>query len=282
MALVVAIFISCSAFLVARSATALVNWRVKSYRKSAVAYSQPIDLRFDRLLDLLKQLSLRNKFVFLAGLGLVSWLLFGPSICILGVIGFVIAYFGLMKWTVAHEERVTRSAIIEWVEQLAYRQRAGVSLASSIVGSVDSAPLVLQASLRELQSDVRQGVLLAAALETWAEKIDFDFVGHVVAALSVALISGGEIYESSLRLVESLRRRVRLADEVRSLNAQARSSMYVLVALPLFFGFASSLFDARSNRFLFHSIGGLIVLVIGLCLDLLGALWMSRICGVRT
>ena len=77
----------------------------------------------------------------------------------------------------------------------------------------------------------------------------------------------------------SLRERVALEREVAALSSQARASAIVLVVAPVVFAAAASMVDRRILDLLVGQPIGWVCLGVGLGLDALGAVWMSRLIG---
>ena len=110
----------------------------------------------------------------------------------------------------------------------------------------------------------------------------------VVTAVSVAvtLLQNGCICQVNVpstcadaleALAQSLREREGLVEETRALSAQARMSAIVIGGAPVAYLAWSSLVDRDALQSLVASPVGHVCLVVGLSLELVGALWMRRI-----
>jgi tight adherence protein B len=115
------------------------------------------------------------------------------------------------------------------------------------------------------------------ALTTWAEGSDVPGALLAAAALGLAFEAGGPQARAVDGVAATLRQRLAAAAQVRTLATQARASAMVIGLAPLGFGALASATDPRTAHFLFGSVPGAVVLLLGLGLDLVGGLWMHRI-----
>ncbi|MCE2807319.1 MAG: hypothetical protein LW869_02570 [Actinobacteria bacterium] len=84
-------------------------------------------------------------------------------------------------------------------------------------------------------------------------------------------------YAAWAKTIRSLR--VALEREVAALSSQARASAVVLVVAPVVFAAAASMVDGRILDLLLGEPIGWACLGLGLGLDALGAVWMTRLIG---
>ena len=99
-----------------------------------------------------------------------------------------------------------------------------------------------------------------------------------VAALCLGAETGGAQARAIDGVAATLRDRLAVAGEVRALTSQTRASMLVIAAAPVAFCVFASTTDPRTSTFLFRTPVGLACLAAGISLDIVGALWMRRLC----
>lgn len=165
----------------------------------------------------------------------------------------------------------------DMLEHAARSLRGGFDLVSSL----DRAALAIGGLHgREVQAVVRRvgaGASLAAALAPWGAAHPRPPVRLIIAALEVAVESGGRRVHALVGVAAAVRSRAVVAAEVRALASQAQASAAVLIALPLVFAAVGSAADPQLAHTLLATPVGLACVVAALVLDGAGAVWMQRI-----
>jgi len=165
----------------------------------------------------------------------------------------------------------------ELLERLASSIRAGSTPAAAFVATAQTAPDPLARDLARVATEVDHGAALAAALARWGARAASPQVSLTANALGLAAECGGEVARSVDRVAATLRERRERRGEVRALATQARASAAVLAMLPLGFTALVASIDPAVLTVLVASPLGLLCLTVGLLLEALGAVWMSRI-----
>lgn len=165
------------------------------------------------------------------------------------------------------------------LEAVARHLRAGGSLPQAIATATPNGPSPLTSSWSRMASDLEL-VGLVAALERWAGPEGREVRPSerlTASALALAAESGGSPARAIDGVAATLRARLAVAEEIRALSSQARSSAAVIAAAPLAFGLLAAVTDDRVAAF-FRSAVGLTMLAGGLALDAVGAWWMAWLC----
>ena len=166
------------------------------------------------------------------------------------------------------------------LDSVAAGLRGGGSLRSAIA---DTAAVtdrgVLRAELARIAGHAEAGRPLAETLGDWARAAADPPTRLAAAALVVAAEIGGPGADALEAAATSLRDRAAAEDEVGALSVQARLSAALLTAAPLVFAVLLANLDPTSAAFLFRTPAGWACVALGLSLDALGALWMSRLVG---
>jgi tight adherence protein B len=170
--------------------------------------------------------------------------------------------------------------LISVVESVGSATRSGASLHQALVSTSASAPASLRAPLRDVVARAGHGQPLAASLRIWAS--NDRTAAPVARALALAHELGGHAPRVTDALADSLRERRAVASEVRALSAQARASATILVIAPYVVAALLALLDPQTAAFLLGSPLGLGCIAGGVVLDSAGALWMARLCRVRS
>lgn len=215
-----------------------------------------------------------------AGGTLVGWTVASLPGAILAGAGAV----GAWTW---HERRVTRipaaiaqERFADAVASLAAAVRAGSSLPQAIRYALNEAQEPVRLGLARLAADLDVGVPIGEALDRWRRSEDSSDVDLVVGALELHRRSGGDLPAVLDQVVATIRARVGVAREVRSLTAQARLSAWILGLLPVGF-FAFLWVTARRDiEGAVHTPAGIACLVLGLALEGGAVLWIRSLLRV--
>jgi tight adherence protein B len=158
--------------------------------------------------------------------------------------------------------------------------RSGASLPQALAYAAGEAELPVRADLQRLVADLDVGVPAGRAFERWRQASPGPDVDLVVGALELHRRSGGELPAVLDQVTRSIRGRVSVAREVRSLTAQARLSAWILGLLPVGF-FAFLWVTARSD--IQGALGtphGVACVVLGLLLEGGAVLWIRSLIRV--
>ena len=128
--------------------------------------------------------------------------------------------------------------------------------------------------------EIGLGASPQSALDGLAERYPSEDLTLLVAAVNVHQQIGGSLSTVLERIAETLRERVRLHGEVRTLTASQRASAMVLAALPILVGIARALIDPESFA-LFFSVDYLrLAIIVAVLMAALGAFIMRRISSI--
>lgn len=178
-------------------------------------------------------------------------------------------------------ERRTEAAMPEALEAIARSLRSGASLRQAVDEAAGTAPAALARALQRVRADLLAGVPLVDALDGWADRQPLPGVRLAVGALALGAEAGGARAQAIDGVAATLRSRLAITAEVRSLAAQARLSALVIAVAPLVFAIFAASADGRATTFLLGTPLGQVCLAAGLGLDVAGALWMQRLCRIE-
>lgn len=174
-----------------------------------------------------------------------------------------------------------RSRLPEGLEAMARSLRSGSSLHHAVSEAGAEIGGLLGEELARVATEVGNGRPLTKALEGLALRQPSAQMDLVVAALCLGYEAGGAQARALDGVATTLRASLSLSSEVRALSSQARISALVIGVAPLVFALFAIATDSRTGAFLFGSPGGLLLLATGLSLDLIGWVWMRRLCDLK-
>ncbi|HVF75323.1 MAG TPA: type II secretion system F family protein [Acidimicrobiales bacterium] len=174
-------------------------------------------------------------------------------------------------------ERKVDAALPGVLDAVARSLRSGASLRQALADAAVATPGRLGDDLHVVARATSAGIPLSEALEGWGRRCPRPGVLLAVAALCLAIETGGASARAVDGVAATLRRRLDAQDEALSLSAQARASAAVLAGAPLVVCLVTVVAGGPAARFLLETPLGVACLLAGLSLDGLGGLWMARL-----
>jgi tight adherence protein B len=207
-----------------------------------------------------------------------AWAVGGPALAVLAagalVIGPVAAQ-GPRRRRACERAGAEVPAVLE---AAARALRAGCSLHGALEEAAASAGPVVGAVFNEVVAAVARGQPLVDALDRRrADGSGVPGLRLACTALAVAAATGGPQAAALDGVAITLRQRLAARAEAKALASQARTSAMVIALAPVGFAVLASAADRHNAAFLLRTPLGLSVLVAGLVLDGLGAVWMRRL-----
>jgi len=116
--------------------------------------------------------------------------------------------------------------------------RAGYSLLHALNLVVEEIPPPASEEFRRVVREVGLGLSLTEALENLVERVDSRDLELMVAAIAIQQEVGGNLAAILDTISETIRERVRIQGEIRTLTTQQKITGYILAFLPLVVGAA--------------------------------------------
>jgi len=170
-------------------------------------------------------------FMFFAGFALPA--LQNPIILLVGaVLGFI-----LPRWYVKRRQgkRINQfnKQLPDTITLIANALRAGSSFLQAIELVVREARPPISTEFARVIREVNLGLPFEAALENLVRRVRSDDLELMVTAISIQYTVGGNLAEILDSIAYTIRERVRIKGEIRTLTAQQRMSGYVVALLPI-------------------------------------------------
>jgi tight adherence protein B len=170
-------------------------------------------------------------FMFLAGFALPA--LQNPIILLVGV---VVGFF-LPRWYVKRRQgkRINQfnKQLPDTITLIANALRAGSSFLQAIELVVREARPPIATEFGRVIREVNLGLPFEAALENLVRRVRSEDLELMVTAISIQYTVGGNLAEILDSIAYTIRERVRIKGEIRTLTAQQRMSGYVVAFLPI-------------------------------------------------
>jgi len=170
-------------------------------------------------------------FMFLAGFALPAFQ--NPILLLVGaVLGFI-----LPRWYVKRRQgkRINQfnKQLPDTITLIANALRAGSSFLQAIELVVREARPPISTEFARVIREVNLGLPFEAALENLVRRVRSDDLELMVTAISIQYTVGGNLAEILDSIAYTIRERVRIKGEIRTLTAQQRLSGYVVAFLPI-------------------------------------------------
>jgi tight adherence protein B len=224
--------------------------------------------------------------VLTAGLALALALLarvvfsVGPLALLMPVVGAVAGLL-LPPWFVRQRQRRRRAEIErelpDALDIIARGLRSGTGLLAALDAVIDQVGGALGEELARVRAEIAASISVEDAFREFDRRVGSPDVGIVVTAMLIQREVGGNLAEILDNVATTMRERVRLRQEMRSLTAEQRISAYVVSGVPVFILGSLAVVDYELVRPLFEEAGGRVLLAIAAALELAGFLVVRSI-----
>jgi tight adherence protein B len=187
----------------------------------------------------------------------------------------------LIRWYRNRRKRSILAQLPSLLDLLAGHVRAGHSLSESLAETVPLLPAGIREEMAWVLQQNRLGIALPDALAQWEKRIRSEETSLLVRPLRAAIPGGGNIVDLLERTRDILRLRMRTAEKLRSMTAQARLQALVLTLLPPAFAVALSKVDPGFFPSLLGTPHGKAIMAIAFTLQILGWVTIRKILSVR-
>jgi len=239
--------------------------------------------------------SLREEFVLLPPARIAAVLLLSGAVfagtawaasrstAVAGLSGAAPVLFAglLVRWYRNRRKKAILSQLPALLDLLSGHVRAGHSLPESLSETVPLLPAGIREEMAWVLQQARLGTPLVDALLRWEERIRSEETSLLVRPLCAAIPGGGNVVDLLERTRDILRLRMRAAEKLRSMTAQARLQAAVLTLLPPAFAAALSKVDPGFLPNLVGTPQGKSIIAIAIVLQLLGWVAIRKILSVR-
>ena len=200
-----------------------------------------------------------------------------------GVLGASIIYFiPRFVLKILKRRRVERfnAQLASALDTMSNALKAGFSIqqAFSTVVEEGDAPIAQEFSM--FLQQLRIGVSFEDALSEMEQRMGSEDLTLMVQSIEIARQTGGNLTEVFDRIAETIRERRRIEGKIKSLTAQGRIQGRVVSAMPLLLGLGMYFIDPQMMMTFFRSTAGIVILLIVVLLEILGAVFINKIVNI--
>jgi len=199
---------------------------------------------------------------------------------IVGVIGFELPNI-MVKRRRAQINKSITDDLPQALTIISNGLRAGFSFpqAMAVVGREMEGPLADE--FKQVFRENTLGKPLPDALLSLVERTDSDDIEMLVTALLIQRQVGGNLAEVMDNISHTIRERIRLKGEIKTLTAQQRLSAAIVVILPIAVGVLINLINPGYMQPLLQNSIGLLILLLGAVLMIIGIIFIRRIINIE-
>lgn len=198
---------------------------------------------------------------------------------LLGLIGFILPPLLVSR---AQHKKVKKFNVqlIDALSIIANSLRAGYSFMQSMELVSREMPNPIGKEFARAFREINLGTTTEEALNNLGQRIASDDLELIITAVLIQRQTGGNLAEILDNISHTIRERIRIQGEIRTLTAQGKISGLVVGLIPIFLACFISLINPEYLVPLFHSTLGLVMLIGGIVSEVLGVLIIRKIIAV--
>jgi tight adherence protein B len=208
---------------------------------------------------------------------MVAQYLLGGSVLLALPIMWVLSVRQFYRWCEQRRLRILFEQFPDALSMLVRAVRVGIPISAGMRSVADESPDPTGREFRHVVDQLALGVTLEQALIDMAARNQLSEYGFFATALALQSETGGTVSDMLERLAEVIRKRVALREHARALASEARTSIGILAALPLFTGTALALINPDYINTLFVDPQGRKVFATAIVLMAVGVATMRTI-----
>jgi tight adherence protein B len=215
------------------------------------------------------------------GLAAVLLLLRDP---LSALVGALLGYFLPRMWVgrrIGSRLNAFNKQLPDTITLLSNSLRAGSSFLQSIELVSRETPAPMGSEMGRVVREVNLGLSMEEALSNMVRRIKSDDLDLMVTAIGVQQQVGGNLAEILDTIAFTIRERVRIKGEIRTLTAQGRYSGYLVAFLPIAIMITLNFINPEFMQPLFTELIGQILLVCGAIMMLIGFFAIQKITNIK-
>lgn len=159
--------------------------------------------------------------------------------------------------------------------------RAGLSLPQSLGMVVDELPAPVSQEFNTVLQQTKIGVPLEEAFENLVKRVPTQDNEMFVTSINILRETGGNLAEVFDTITDVIRERVRLQQKIDTYIAQGKFQGFTIVAMPWALGLLNTISDPASMKPLVTTPVGIVLLLIALILNVIGAIVILKVIKIE-
>lgn len=193
-----------------------------------------------------------------------------------GIVGWIIPSL-LVKVKIKRRIKNLNDQICDAIVLISNSLKAGYSFFQSvdIVSREMTGPIAEEFLL--MQKEINLGLTTEKALENLVDRVSSDDLELIVTAVLIQRQVGGNLAEVLDNISSTIRERIKIKGEVKTVTAQGRMSGLIISLLPVVLGLILLLINPEHIYILFTEPLGIAILVFSVFMELIGLYFINKI-----
>jgi tight adherence protein B len=203
---------------------------------------------------------------------------------ILALIGIPVGYFApgfFLKFRQRRRLKAFNNQLGDTIVLLSNALKAGYSFAQAMATIAKSSSPPMADEFSRATREMNLGVSVDDALQHMVKRIESEDFDLMVTAVQIHRIVGGNLAEILDTIAFTIRERIRIQGEIRTLTAQARASGYIITGLPFALALLLTFISPSYILPLFHEWLGYVLIGMGLVSISVGYGIISKITNIQ-
>ncbi|MFC4557606.1 type II secretion system F family protein [Virgibacillus kekensis] len=182
---------------------------------------------------------------------------------LLGILGFVVGYFIPEVWLKRKMNKRIKAfneGLPGMITSMMGSLRAGFSFVQSLQMVAEESYSPIKEEVEIVIKSMQYGTTMEDALIEWQKRMPSDDLGLLVDAILIQRQVGGNLAYLLDKIVETIRERTKIENQIKTLTAQGRLSGIIISLLPIGLGFVIYLMNPGYISTLFTETFGQIML----------------------
>ena len=221
--------------------------------------------------------------LFFAGAGFIGFYLMKMGLLMSVIFAICLGGLPFLYLYIKKNQRMKKfqAQLPESLDLMARSLRAGHAFSTGMKLAADEFDDPLGTEFSITLDEINFGLGVSDALKNFVHRVECQDLNFFVIAVILQRETGGNLAEIMENIAYLIRERYKLFGKVRTLAAEGKLSMYVLLALPFFIIGALFIVNPAYIKILFIEPAGRIMCGVALFMMLLGAIVMRRMVNIK-
>jgi Flp pilus assembly protein TadB len=188
--------------------------------------------------------------------------------------------FAARRRKASRSKEILERQLAEVAEAASLGVRSGLSVPQAIQSAADEVGPPMSAMLRRLSDEQRLGTPFDRALGNFSDALGTEDALLFRLVVSVHSRSGGNLASALEEVTATIRHRIAVRRELRSLSAQGRISGMILGSLPIGFFLVVATTSHRELAPVYRSPAGLAMVTAGFAMEAVAFVWIRQLLRV--
>lgn len=209
--------------------------------------------------------------------------LFGAGVLPAATLAGLGAFLPLIYIRLKKEKRtkVFESQLGDTLIMMCNSLKSGFSFQQAMDSVATDMPAPVGAEFARVCNEIRYGATLDEALENMSGRVKSADLMLVVSAVCIQRTTGGNLSEILSTISGTIRERLKIKGEIRSITAQGRISGMIIGALPVMISVALMLINPSYMNVFFTTPRGRVMLAVSIVMEVIGFLAIRKVITIK-